>query len=119
MVERHILANAKQAKWIIGGFVGASVFLQQTCWKSHLINKDVFGIDGNGGHMLKIITNLTDEEMARLKYVRRLYWHWKGTRTAFNGKDTISDQELADLGVATPQEPYIEYSKRPPHDKYL
>ena len=37
-------------------------------------------MDGNGGKMLKIITELTDEEMARLKYVRRLYWHWKGSR---------------------------------------
>ena len=37
-----------------------------------------FGYDGNGGKMLKIITDLSDEEMARLKYVRRLAWSWKG-----------------------------------------
>ena len=119
MVERHIFSNAKQAKWIIGGFLGSSLFLQQTVWKSHLINNDVYGIDGNGGHMIKILTNLTDEEMARLKYVRRLYWHWRGTRTANNGKDQINDQELADRGVKQEAEPYIEYVKRPPHDKYL
>ena len=87
MVERHIWANAKQAKWIIGGMLGGSLLLQQGFWRSHLINDDVYGIDGNGGHMLKILTNLTDEEMARLKYVRRLYWHWKGTRTGLNGQD--------------------------------
>jgi hypothetical protein len=39
--------------------------------------------------MLKIITNLTDEEMARLKYVRRLYWHWKGSRKVSDGRETI------------------------------
>lgn len=69
--------------------------------------------------MLKIITNLTDEEMARLKYVRRLNWHWKGSRKMDHGKDVISNQELADRGIAWPQETYIEYEKRPPHDKYL
>merc|ERR1712156_434828 len=69
--------------------------------------------------MLKILTNLTDEEMARLKYVRRLHWHWRGTRTALDGKDKISDQELADRGIAPVNDSYIEYVKRPPHDKYL
>lgn len=69
--------------------------------------------------MLKIITNLTDEEMARLKYVRRLYWHWKGSRQMKDGKETISNQELQDRGIAYKEEPYIEYVKRPPHDKYL
>ena len=62
---------------------------------------------------------LTDEEMARLKFTRRMYWHWRGTRTGRDGKDGISDQELADHGIKTAQEPYIEYVKRPPHDKYL
>jgi len=51
----------------------------------------VFGPDGNGGHMLKIVTNLTDEEMARLKYVRRIYWHWRGSRKTFDGKNQIQD----------------------------
>ena len=76
-------------------------------------------MDGNGGKMLKIITDLTDEEMARLKYVRRLAWHWKGSRKEHDGRDTISDQELSDRGIAIEQEPYVEYIKRPPHDKYL
>lgn len=69
--------------------------------------------------MLKIITNLTDEEIARMKYVRRLYWHWKGSRKMDANKETISTQELADRGIAWPQETFIEYEKRPPHDKYL
>ena len=90
-MDKLLWQNAKNAKWIIGGFAFGSLFLQQGVWRSHLINNDVFGIDGNGGHMLKIITNLTDEEMARLKYVRRLYWHWRGQRTALEGRDKISD----------------------------
>ena len=118
-MEKLLYANAMKAKWVIGGFIGGSLFLQQGIWRSHLINNDVFGIDGNGGHMLKILTNLTDEEMARLKYVRRLHWHWRGTRTALDGKDKISDQELADHGVEPTKDAYIEYVKRPPHDKYL
>ena len=93
--------------------------LQQGFFKSKLINDDVFGRDGNGGHMLKILTNLTDEEMSRLKYVRRLAWHWKGSRQAGFGKESISEQELSDLGIELPKEKYIEYVKRPPHDKYL
>ena len=118
-MERLLYANAMKAKWIIGGFVGGSVFLQKGSWENHLIWKDVYGLDGNGGHMLKIITNLTDEEMARLKYVRRLYWHWRGSRTMQWGKDSINDAELADRGVKVDEPRYIEYVKRPPHDKYL
>lgn len=87
----------------------------------HLRDHDVFGFDGNGGSMLKIITDLTDEEMARLKYVRRLYWHWNGSRKyqQSGGRESISDQELADRGIEWKQESYVEYVKRPPHDKYL
>ena len=118
-MEKLIYKNALQAKWIIGGMVGGSVFLQMGPWRSSLINDDVFGVDGNGGHMIKILTNLTDEEMARLKYVRRLYWHWKGSRTMFSSVEQINDQELADRGIEQKPEPYIEYVKRPPHDKYL
>ena len=118
-MENLLYANAMKAKWILGGFIGTSFVLQNTVWKNQLIYNDVFGLDGNGGHMLKILTNLTDEEMARLKFTRRMYWHWKGTRAGGDGKDSINDQELADRGIATQPEPYIEYVKRPPHDKYL
>ena len=118
-MERLLYSNAFKARFVIAGFVGGSVLLQKIWFSSQLMNHDVFGVDGNGGTMLKIITNLTDEEMARLKYVRRLYWHWKGSRKLSDGREGISAQELADRGVAYKEEPYIEYVKRPPHDKYL
>lgn len=117
-LEKLIWQNIKNAKWVIGGWFGAFFFTQYH-YTAHLLQHDVFGVDGNGGEMLKIITALTDEEMARLKYVRRLYWHWKGSRKMFDGKEQISDQEMADRGIKWEQEPYIEYVKRPPHDKYL
>ena len=117
-MEHLIWKNMQSAKWVIGGFAFASLFVQHL-YTSQLIGNEVFGLDGNGGRMLKIITNLTDEEMARLKYVRRIYWHWKGSRRTFDGKNKIEPQELADRGIPYSEEPYIEYSKRPPHDKYL
>merc|ERR1712166_1658530 len=52
---------------IIGGFLGWSAVLQYM-YGHYLIKTHIFGFDGNGGMMLKIITALTDEEMARLKY---------------------------------------------------
>ena len=119
-MEKLLWNNAKNAKWVIGSLVFGSVALQKIWFSQQLIDHDVFGYDGNGGSMLKIITDLTDEEMARLKYVRRLYWHWKGSRKMFDGRETIQSQELADRGITDfKEEPYIEYVKRPPHDKYL
>ena len=117
-MEHLLIQNAIKAKWVIGGFAAASLILS-TNNLGYLKKHEVFGYDGNGGHMLKIITILTDEEMARLKYVRRVYWHWKGSRKYDAGRNMISDQELSDLGIKQEAEPYIEYSKRPPHDKYL
>mmetsp|Transcript_32817 Transcript_32817/g.50116 ORF Transcript_32817/g.50116 Transcript_32817/m.50116 type:complete len:105 (-) Transcript_32817:43-357(-) len=99
-------------------FVGFNFLYCHTMVKTRIMN-DVFGFDGNGGKMLKILTDLTDEEMARLKHARRLAWHWRGSRTMYQGEETISDQELSDRGIQLPQEPYAEYIKRPPHDKYL
>ena len=118
MIDKLLIRNAMNAKWVIGGFIGAFYFHWLTVYRPKLYT-DVFGFDGNGGRMLKIITDLTDEEIARLKYVRRMSWHWKGSRQLFYGKETISDQELADRGIKQEQEPYVEYMKRPPHDKYL
>ena len=89
MVEKVILNNAKSAKWVLGSFLVGSLVLQQVVYKHFLVNSEVFGHDGNGGKMLKIITNLTDEEVARLKYVRRLNWHWRGSRKLDHGKDVI------------------------------
>jgi hypothetical protein len=119
MVEKVIINNAKSAKWVLGSFLVGSLFLQQVVYKRMLTYHEVFGYDGNGGKMLKIITNLTDEEIARLKYVRRLNWHWRGSRKLDHGRDVIQPQELADRGINWPAEPYVEYEKRPPHDKYL
>lgn len=113
------MKNAWNAKWVILSVVGGTFFLQQFIYKPGLTHLEVFGLDGNGGKMLKIITNLTDEEVARLKFVRRLNWHWRGSRKLDHGRDTIQDQELSDRGIEWKQEPYIEYVKRPPHDKYL
>jgi hypothetical protein len=104
---------------VIGSFLGATLFMQYTIYRPGLLHYEVFGLDGNGGKMLKIITNLTDEEIARLKFVRRMNWHWRGSRRTEHGQDTIRDQELSDRGIEWKQEDYIEYQKRPPHDKYL
>ena len=117
-MDKVLFRNFMNAKWVIGGFVGADILYWQLLGKPKL-HAEVFGADGNGGKMLKIITDLTDEEMARLKYVRRMAWHWKGSRRLHDGLETISDQELSDRGIQIPQEPYVEYMKRPPHDKYL
>ena len=89
MVERQLLNHAKSGAWVIGTLVFGSIFVQKVMLQPFLANQEVFGFDGNGGKMLKIITNLTDEEMARLKYVRRLNWHWKGSRKMDHGKDVI------------------------------
>merc|ERR1739844_475389 len=120
-LDRLLWNNALKAKWVLGWFAFNTAFFQGYYLRNVLLNEDVYGMDGNGGSMLKIITNLTDEEMARLKYVRRLYWHWNGSRkmSQSSGLESISDQELADRGIKVEQEPYVEYVKRPPHDKYL
>lgn len=118
-MEKVLIKNALAGKWVILGAVGGSLFYQKGWATANLINVEVFGKDGSGGGMLRIITDLTDEEMARLKYVRRIYWHWRGTRQTFDGKEMIKDQELTDRGIEYKEEPYIEYVKRPPHDKYL
>jgi hypothetical protein len=88
-MEKHLLKNAKQAKWVIGSLFAGTLFLQYGIYKPGLLHLEVFGYDGNGGKMLKIITNLTDEEMARLKFVRRLHWHWRGSRKLDHGRDVI------------------------------
>ena len=49
--------------------------------------------------MLKIITDLNDDEIARQKHVKRMSWHWRGRRKLHQAEDTISDQELADRGI--------------------
>ena len=118
-MERQLWHNIKQAKYLLGSLTAATLILQYGVYRPGLMHLEVFGLDGNGGKMLKIITNLTDEEVARLKFVRRMHWHWRGSRRADFGRDNILTQELTDRGIQWNQEPYIEYEKRPPHDKYL
>jgi len=118
-MERQLIQNMKSAKWLLGSMVAGTMFLQYVIYRPGLLHLEVFGLDGNGGKMLKIITNLTDEEIARLKFVRRMHWHWRGSRKLNHGRDEILNQELTDRGIEWKQEQYIEYEKRPPHDKYL
>ena len=118
MVDKLIMHNMMQAKWFVGSVVLGNVFYWQVLSKPKVMGQ-VFGADGNGGNMLKILTDLSDEEIARLKHVRRLAWHWSGSRQYLYGREQISDQEMSDRGISMPQEPYVEYVKRPPHDKYL
>ena len=81
--------NAKQARYVLAGLLGGSLLIQYAVYRPGLLHFEVFGPDGNGGRMLKIITNLTDEEIARLKFVRRLNWHWRGSRRHDYGRETI------------------------------
>jgi hypothetical protein len=118
-MERHLWNNVKNAKYLLGSLAGATLLLQYGVYRPGLMNLEVFGLDGNGGKMLKIITNLTDEEVARLKFVRRMHWHWRGSRRLSHGRDEIHNAELADRGIKFDDKHYIEYEKRPPHDKYL
>lgn len=111
--------NLWNGRYIFGGFVAINLIGNNRI-VNHMVHTEVFGYDGNGGDMLKIITNLTDEEIAGLKFQRRMHWHWRGmSKFSQNGNEKILDQELADRGIDLPKEPYIEYVKRPPHDKYL
>jgi hypothetical protein len=117
-IEKYLFHQLLNAKWLVGGVFGFS-FVWWNVVSKPSIHAEVYGMDGNGGRMLKIITDLTDEEMARMKHRRRLDWHFKGARTFSSNIDPISDQELSDRGIKMEQEPYVEYIKRPPHDKYL
>ena len=78
-MDKLLRHNIYNARFVIGGFTAAHLAYWFFISKPAIIY-EVYGIDGNGGKMLKIITDLTDEEIARLKHVRRLAWHWKGSR---------------------------------------
>ncbi len=67
-MEQILWKNMVKAKWVILTLVGGSYMIQHFSFKQALLKLEVFGYDGNGGRMLKIITNLTDEEIARLKF---------------------------------------------------
>lgn len=85
------------------------------------LKRFIFGSDGNGGDMLKIHTYLTDQEMAHLRYQKRLSWHANTMeKDHFKTKSTfIPDEELRDLGIKFPEDRSVEYNKRPPHDFYV
>lgn len=89
-MEKFFMRNIYNARWVIGGLVGFSF----TYWKVIQVpnlKKEVFGWDGNGGRMIKIITDLTDEEIARMKHQRRVFWHYRGRQSLFHGQEKISD----------------------------
>jgi hypothetical protein len=97
--DQVLLKNLWNGRYLFATFFGVQLIgnkMNMHC----LLQNDVFGYDGNGGNMLKIITNLTDEEMARLKYSRRTMWHWQGlTKAERDNFEPISDQELSDRGI--------------------
>jgi hypothetical protein len=64
----HLVASAKSGKIVLLALFGTGLLFQKTIGTSQVVTDEVFGHDGNGGHMLKILTDLTDEEMARLKF---------------------------------------------------
>ena len=102
-------------------FLGTgAAFYMYTHVLDNLVHKEVYGLDGNGGNMIKIVTNLDDSEIARLKAHRRMMWHQIQIHTDKTSmQNTISDTELIDRGIEVVQPKYVEYIKRPPHDKYL
>ena len=110
--------NIKQG-WPVWAFIFGTGFVYSQMSRTHLIHNEVFGRDGNGGHMLKIVTDLTDQEIATLKFTKRLHWHLPTPYQHSDNRDLISNEEMQDRGIEVSKEKYIEYNKRPPHDKYL
>jgi len=68
-MESVVVQNAWKARHFLGGFF-ITWWLYQRKIYGRSLRDEVWGVDGNGGHMLKIVTDLTDEEMARLKFVQ-------------------------------------------------
>ena len=117
-METHIFRNFMKTKNIWFGFGGLFALNWFVFQRQSLLYVDMFGQDGNGGKILKIVTNLTDEEMARLKHVKRMNWHFRGQRMS-RVNNNIEDAELRDRGIEPFRSEYVEYIKRPPHDKFL
>ena len=114
IIQRLILAKKELA--IIFGGIALLNYSHQA-----YLQRYFFGVDGNGGDMLKIHTYLTDQEMASLRFQKRVSWHgFKQRKDSFKAISThINEEELQDLGVKFPEDRYVEYNKRPPHDFYL
>jgi hypothetical protein len=51
-MERHLLNNIKNAKWLIGSLAAGTLLLQYGIYRPGLMHLEVFGLDGNGGKML-------------------------------------------------------------------
>lgn len=68
--------------------------------------------------MLKIITDLNDYEIAKLKWQKRAMWHCNLRHKPNDPSTDITSSELQDRGIMW-NDKHMEYRKRPPHDKYL
>ena len=111
--------NLKRSKKVVLPTL-AITFLYAYFQSNVFLKKYIFGSDGNGGDMLKIYTHLTDQEIAHLRYQKRLSWH-SGSLQKDQFKTTLGgvpDEELKDLGINFPESKSVEYNKRPPHDYY-
>lgn len=119
-MKHQIFKNMYASRKLMLVFGLALAYKIQIYDQNHL-KLHVFGIDGNGGSILDIHTYLTDQEMASLRFQKRLSWHgFKQEKDSFkNVSNRINDEELKDLGIDFPQDRYVEYNKRPPHDFYL
>ena len=62
-MDKLLRHNIYNARFVIGGFTAAHLAYWFFISKPAIMY-EVYGIDGNGGKMLKIITDLTDEEIA-------------------------------------------------------
>lgn len=118
-MSHPFIQNLQKAKKELA-FIFFGTYLLSVYDKRYL-KRYIFGVDGNGGDMLKIHTYLTDQEMAALRFQKRVSWHgFKLRKDSF--KDTmpyINGEELSDMGIKFPEDRYVEYNKRPPHDFYL
>lgn len=120
MFKEHLIKNIYKARYHLA-FIAGAVYLKSEYYDKKFLKNYVFGIDGNGGDMLKIHTYLTDQEMAALRFQRRYSWHTtKLEKDAFkNTSASLNDEELRDMGIKFPEDRYVEYNKRPPHDFYI
>ena len=69
-MEKLLLRNMYNARYALGSLVLFNAVSWYAFMKPSLLYH-VYGHDGCGGPMLKIITDLTDEEIARMKWQRR------------------------------------------------
>ena len=56
-MEKMLMRNAYNARYVIASFTGV-LAIYNFLGMNYLTHYEIFGYDGNGGHMLKIITDL-------------------------------------------------------------